>query len=314
MNTAIGATGSDLGLFRVDGELINRDCDLVFVEYIVNDYATDSERRLRVWEGLIRKLKADSAREIVIVYTFSQPMYEDMAAQKVPSPIQEIEQLATHYDIGSVWAGLHAWNEVRAGLLKWDEWLPDGLHPMHRGSLSYGQSVIAYLEREFENAAARAELDENSDYDAESTFRAFPVPYSMNHYERTGFVPFDEVTTEGPWLIHHSASLPAWCGRMLCTAAIGAKLSFAFVGRGAVITHVHSKRSAEFLYRVDREEWQASNRTRSEFLWDDGRPHVYWLAENLMCGVHHVELEVTQGNGPRCTGTDFHLMHIGVIK
>ena len=47
--------------------------------------------------------------------------------------------------IGSVWMGLHALREVRRGLLTWEEWLPDGLHPENRGSLVYAHSVTAFL-------------------------------------------------------------------------------------------------------------------------------------------------------------------------
>ena len=36
-NAAIGATGSDLAVFRVQRDILARGCDLVFVDYAVND-------------------------------------------------------------------------------------------------------------------------------------------------------------------------------------------------------------------------------------------------------------------------------------
>lgn len=61
----------------------------------------------------------------------------------------DFEILAKHYRLNSVWMGLHAFNEVKAGKMKWREWLPDGLHPEHRGSLSYAESVISLLNEKF---------------------------------------------------------------------------------------------------------------------------------------------------------------------
>ena len=43
-------------------------------------------------------------------------------------------------------------NEVRAGRLRWEHWLPDGIHPQARGSRSYADCVCAFLERELVTA------------------------------------------------------------------------------------------------------------------------------------------------------------------
>ncbi|MDG0813444.1 SGNH/GDSL hydrolase family protein [Cohnella rhizosphaerae] len=134
-NAAIGATGSDLACFRVRRDIIDRQCDIVFVEYAVNDHYADKEIRKRAREGLIRQLLAWGEADIVLVYTYLQAMYADMSGGRVPDSVAELEQLARHYGIGSIWAGLYAFEEVRKGRMDWDEWLPDGLHPTHRGKL-----------------------------------------------------------------------------------------------------------------------------------------------------------------------------------
>ena len=148
-NAAIGATGSDSGCLRVDREIIERGCHLAFVEYAVNDFEKESVRRARSREGLLRKLLAAGV-DVVLVHTFRQEMYAEMMAGRVPDSIADFEALALHYGLGSVWAGLHALNEVRAGQMHWDEWLPDTLHPGPRGSLSYGRAVIDFLEGELQ--------------------------------------------------------------------------------------------------------------------------------------------------------------------
>ncbi|HEX2948401.1 MAG TPA: hypothetical protein VHV83_02335, partial [Armatimonadota bacterium] len=70
----------------------------------------------------------------------SFPQHLNFAGQ-MPASIREFEELADHYGIPSVWMGLHAFNDVKAGRMRWEEWLPDGLHPQDRGSYSYAQSV-----------------------------------------------------------------------------------------------------------------------------------------------------------------------------
>src|SRR5688500_18389521 len=44
-NAAIGATGSELACFRARRDLVDRGCDLVFVEYAVNDFNENSDKR-----------------------------------------------------------------------------------------------------------------------------------------------------------------------------------------------------------------------------------------------------------------------------
>ncbi|WJH32758.1 hypothetical protein N6H14_21095 [Paenibacillus sp. CC-CFT747] len=46
-NAAIGATGSELGVFRTERDLIRRGCDLVFVEFAVNDQDMEPDARMR---------------------------------------------------------------------------------------------------------------------------------------------------------------------------------------------------------------------------------------------------------------------------
>ena len=55
-NIGIGATGSDIAAFRFDWEMADKDCDLIFVEFAVNDESLDTHLRNRSREGLVRKI------------------------------------------------------------------------------------------------------------------------------------------------------------------------------------------------------------------------------------------------------------------
>ncbi len=302
-NAAIGATGSELAVFRAKRDLIDRGADLVFVEYAVNDWDQPTQKRMNTREGLIRKLLQEE-RDIVLVYTYSQPMYEAMSKDQVPDSIREFETLADHYKIGSVWMGLHAMNEVKSGWMKWEEWLPDGLHPTHRGSYSYAQSVIKYLE---------SELIEDPNQNAIPCQDDLPEALNPNNWEHTTILPFDEVSLKGPWYLRRHSAMP-WVDQVLETAAIGAELSFKFEGRGISLGFDFGTYSSEFRYRVDQGEWVDMVRARPDWCPDRGWYLITTLADDLMGGVHEVELLVTHGNSDVCKGTNFRLALIGVIE
>ncbi|GAG09786.1 unnamed protein product, partial [marine sediment metagenome] len=157
-NMAIGATGSESAIFRAQRDLIDRGCDLVFIEYAVNDVGMSTEKRGRTREGLLRKLLAGEGRDVVLAYTFGRAMYDDMLDGRVPDTIAEFEQLGEHYNLGSVWMGLHTLREVQAGRMRWEHWMPDGVHPQLRGSLSYAQSVIEFCRRELIDSPSDAAI------------------------------------------------------------------------------------------------------------------------------------------------------------
>jgi lysophospholipase L1-like esterase len=308
-NAAIGATGSDLAVFRARRDLIERGCDLVFVEFAVNDSGTPSEQRQRTREGLLRKLLAGEGRDVVLVYTFMQTLYAEMIAGQVPATIAEFETLGKHYQLGSVWMGLHALNEVRQGRMRWEDWLPDGLHPQQRGSLSYAQSVTAFLQRELISAPSTTAIPTGAD---------LPPALNACHWEGASELPFDAVRLEGPWTVQRWAKYN-WIEQTLHTAAPGARLSFEFDGRGVLLGCDFGKSSAEFLWRIDGGDWHPSERDRPDWAGAEGWYRTTLLSEDLPPGRHTCELVMVHGNpdgtlpGTAYTGTTFDLGLIGVI-
>ncbi|SDT98956.1 hypothetical protein SAMN05444156_1286 [Verrucomicrobium sp. GAS474] len=302
-NAGMGATGSDSACLRARAEIIDRGCHLTFVEYAVNDNGTETERRARTREGVIRQLLA-AGHEVVLVYTYCQGMYDDMLAGRMPPTVAEFEALAEHYGLSSVWAGLHALNEVRSGAMKWGEWLPDGLHPAHRGSWSYAEAIIGFLKEEFAAAPASAA--------SPSAPAALPAPLSPQNWESAVLLPLESVEAEGPWVLRR-VQTRLHTGRVLESHTPGARLRFAFEGRGVALAFEYGKRSAEFAYRVDGGEWTATKRERYDWGGDCGMVQPYVIADDLPPGRHTFELELLHGNRPDCTGTELRLGLIGIL-
>jgi GDSL-like Lipase/Acylhydrolase family len=302
-NAAIGATSSDLAVFRAQRDLIDRQCDIVFVEYAVNDYDMPTAERTRTREGLLRKLLAGAGCDVVLVYTFCQNMYADMMTGQVPASIREFEELGAHYNIGSVWMGLHALREVQAGQMRWEEWLPDGLHPQNRGSLSYAQAVTAFLERELNTAPATSEI---------LTGSRRPAPLNPQHWEGAHRLSLDTVELEGPWTLRRWPHM-VWMDLVLDTAAVGAKLKVGFEGRAVSVGFDFGKTSADFRYSLDDQPWVVHHFDRPVWCGPTGWFRTVNLANDLPPGRHTLRMEVIHGDQPECNGTNFRLALIGVV-
>jgi lysophospholipase L1-like esterase len=303
-NAAIGATGSDLAVFRVERDIIERKCDLVFIEFAVNDNEQPTEKRMRTREGLLRKLLILGESDLVLTYTFMMDMYEDMINNRVPPSIKEFEILAEHYNISSVWMGLYALNEVIKGLIRWEEWLPDGLHPESRGSYVYGQSVIRFLEKEL--------LNKNLEYINEINYK-IPKPYNINNWEKSYILPLYKVNLKGPWTLRRCTTFQ-WIDQVLDTSAIGAGLSFSFIGRALVLGFDFGKTSAEFMYKLDDGEWIEVERDRPDWCGDEGWYRITYIGDDFDYKEHKFKLKVIHGNRPECKGTNLRLAMIGVVR
>jgi len=296
-NAAIGATGSDLAVFRARRDTIDRDCDLVFVEYAVNDRETPVERRARAREGLLRQLLAGRGRDVVLVHTFAREFHHDMDAGRAPASVADFETLAEHYGLNSVWAGLQAWREVRAGLMRWEEWLPDGLHPEDRGSHSYAQAVIALV---------------NKALALKSPPHALPAPLDEGCWERPRLLPFAGLERSGPWTERRWGSRN-WIDQVLFTTAPGARLRGTFRGRNLIAGFLFGRTSSEFRWRIDGGAWQVSQRDRPEWAGAAGWYRPFVLAENLRAGNHTFELETCFGDTAECHGATTCIAFFGSV-
>lgn len=301
-NAAIGATGSDLAVFRAERDLVGRGCDLVFIEFAVNDGGTPTIRRQRTREGLIRRLLAGEGRDVVLAYTFVPDLFAEMDAGRVPATIAEFELLADHYALGSVWMGLYALNEVRAGRFARDVFLPDNVHPQHRGSLSYAQSVTAFLERELLTSPSPG---------AAPVGPHRPAPLDPAHWEHATSVPLDSLRTTGPWALHRWCHCP-WIDRVLATSAPGATCTCQFTGRVIALGLDFGKTTTDFRYRLDGGEWVTAPVDRPDWAGLVGWYRLFVLRDDLPLAPHELTVEVLFGTTAMTVG-HFRLALVGVV-
>jgi lysophospholipase L1-like esterase len=103
VNAGIGGTGSDLGVFRMDQDVLEHNPDLIFVEFAVNDGGTDSLVICHSMEGIVRKIRArNPLTDICFLYTVNQVMLNDLLKGRLYKSMRYMENIARYYNIPSV--------------------------------------------------------------------------------------------------------------------------------------------------------------------------------------------------------------------
>ncbi len=147
INAAIGGTGSDLGVFRLQHDVLRHRPDLLFVEFAVNDGGASPEQIHRCMEGIVRQTwRQDSSTDICFVYTLAGNMLATLQEGFYPRSATAMEQIAKHYAIPSIHMGVEVARLEKEGKLifKADKpkseqekaaigekilFSPDGVHP-----------------------------------------------------------------------------------------------------------------------------------------------------------------------------------------
>jgi len=107
INAAIGGTGSDLGVFRLQQDVLDYRPDLLFVEFAVNDGGASPHRIHQAMEGIVRQtIRAHARTDICFVYTLVGGWTETLRQGKFPRAASAMEAIADHYGIPSIHMGL----------------------------------------------------------------------------------------------------------------------------------------------------------------------------------------------------------------
>lgn len=163
VNAGIGGTGSQLGSFRVQHDILSKATpDLTFVEFAVNDYAgvvsgAYSQAQVqRSMEGIVRQLfGANPDMEIVFVYTVSaiptpsptgdRSSWADYASSVRPPTIVAHAGVARKYGIQGINVGYALYQAALTTSRDASRYLLDGVHPNDMGHRVYANEIIRVL-------------------------------------------------------------------------------------------------------------------------------------------------------------------------
>lgn len=137
INAGIGATGSLIGIHRIDRDVLCHDPDFVLVEFSVND-AKDSDDVVEFYDNILNKLlNYKTAPAVLCLATMSK-----MGTNAQNSHLK----VAKHYNVPFLSYRDSVWCEVEAGELEWSVLSNDDVHPIDAGQRLCADLVTAYLE------------------------------------------------------------------------------------------------------------------------------------------------------------------------
>jgi len=184
INAGVGGTGSDLGVFRLQDDVLKYNPGLVFIEYAVND-GSDSVTISKSMEGIVRQIKKhDPQTDICFLYTVSEPMLKDLQQGKEIRSVKYTEQIAQYYGLPSINLSLDVISQLQKNALVFrgqkgtdygaqTVFTYDGVHPTVEGHKIYTATI----------AAAFTDMDKNG-AQAQSATR-LPAPWMPGCYEQT---------------------------------------------------------------------------------------------------------------------------------
>ena len=162
INAGVGATGSLIGVHRVERDIIAHKPDLVFVEFAANDVTPKKDTNIS-YESLIRKI-VTKLPEAAVVEIF-------MTLETGESAEEEETKIAEHYEVPSVSYRKEIFNQIKAGAYTWKDIETDEVHPNDRG-----HGIVAGLIEELMEVALSKEANSSFVYTVPET-TVFGVPY-----------------------------------------------------------------------------------------------------------------------------------------
>lgn len=138
VNAGIGATDSQFGAARVQGDLLRRLPDLVFVEFSVNDHSTPHYRE--TYEGLVRQIYVNSSHPAMVLL---HSVYYDTGK----SAAYYHAQIGRHYDLPCISMQNSIYPAVAAGRLPAEKITADFLHPNDLGHELMASVITNFLEK-----------------------------------------------------------------------------------------------------------------------------------------------------------------------
>ena len=302
INAAIGGTGSDLGVFRVQQDVLSKGPDLLFVEFAVNDGGAEPERIIRCMEGIVRQTwKANPKTDICFVYTVTEALSSSMLEGKLQRSASAMEKVADFYGIPSITLGMEVAKLAKAGKLLWraplpktdadkvalgDKFVfaPDSVHPHpSTGHVLYAQAIVRSLPAlAIANNTPTPHVS-NLALDPANWERATLVPVSSAKLS-DGLVPADMKT---------DAFAKGWANRlpsMVKLTKAGQSIEFKFKGTHCAVYDVVGPAGGVVAVTLDGQAQKPVQRIDAYCTYP--RLANFIVGTDLPEGVHSVRLEL----------------------
>jgi lysophospholipase L1-like esterase len=235
-NAGIGATGSNIGVYRVNENLMTAEPDFVVVEYAVND--GNSSAVLPYYEQLVRTIAYSPKRPGVML------LFNTTSSGTNAQP--QHSQIGTYYNLPMVSYRDAMWPELQNGRFTWADLYADTIHPNNKGHILLSKFVTDRLEKIYANI---------NSYPLTPTDNAIkPIEFAPERY-KDGVVldSLDITATMNGWIADHIANYsPDWNSKFgpgWQTSTPNSTISFTVTGKSiAVVYRVTSAADAGKVY------------------------------------------------------------------
>lgn len=151
----IGATGSYIGVHRVDEDVLANNPDLVFVEFSVNDTTEATERNQNSYDSLLRKIWNYKSAPAIICVCMTQEdgtSFQDYHAE-----------IAKSYDLPIISYKNTILAAIKDGMFVWDTISDDNIHPNIQGHDLLTKIITSYL-RDVTAKVSTVDTSKESDF------------------------------------------------------------------------------------------------------------------------------------------------------
>jgi lysophospholipase L1-like esterase len=288
VNAAIGGTGSDLGAFRIEQDLLSKHPDLVFVEFAVNDGGADPVRAARSMEGIIRHIwRSNPKTDIIFVYTTTESLAQAYDKGEIPAAIQTEQKIADYYGIPTINMGYALWKKLHDTGADWKTLTIDTVHPNDEGYRIYTDVLINYLKLHQSDKPAKPHI-------------RLPAPMTHNPFENGKLV--DAWSADAPGWLKETESLTGRYPHRLSSNTPGSALTYDFEGSVIGLYWLMGPDSGDIEWSID------SGETHRASSWDIfalqyNRANYAILADNLAPGKHQLHIKVLSEKNNQSKGT-----------
>jgi hypothetical protein len=192
INAAVPGTGADFANCRLKNDLLDKNPDLVFVEFRVNG---SSGFGVRAHEGLVRQIRSNNPKtDICFVYTVGKNMISNLRKGLQHGEGKKMEKTAIYYNIPSIDFGIEVVKQLDIGNYVFNKnsakhgqkvFCRDNVHPTQDGYEIY-KKVIArsFIELEGKGKVGKHKL---------------PNPLENNYFSNTHFVSVSKAKKSSGW-------------------------------------------------------------------------------------------------------------------
>jgi lysophospholipase L1-like esterase len=135
-NAGMSATGSQLGIFRLERDVISAQPDLVLIEFAVNDGGLTDEDAIRYNESIVVRLKSLPHPPAVV--------FIEAAARGGSKRIRH-QRVAKHYGLLDIDLQVALDEHLKATDAEWTKLMSDNVHPNEAGHAFYAQTIAKHL-------------------------------------------------------------------------------------------------------------------------------------------------------------------------